>query len=426
MRKVIGIRTKYLNMVPFIGVIPFVCLFFNYININESSEHFTGYQLIKEFTNLISGKGISFTNVFIIAILIILPIIILALSIVAFLRPSKKILYFVITFYALEVVGYTAFLLTAKGILDASGLLELAFLIKYLSIGYWISLLFHLIGLVIAMRSVKMSPGYIVLATMSVIWLFPIVWIIFNSFRGEGGFYIGYFIPKTFTLNNYIKVITDTSKFKFAKWYGNTLLVSSLSCIITSCLVLSTSYVLSRIRFSGRKPFMNLLLILGMFPGFMSMIAVYYIIKGLGLNQSLAALVIVYSAGASLGYYISKGFFDTIPRSLDEAAFIDGATKWDVFTKIIIPLSKSIIIYTVLTSFMGPWADYIFSSIILGDNQNSYTVAIGLFNMISRDNIEGWYTAFAAGSILIGLPISILFLSLQKYYVEGLSGSVKG
>jgi arabinogalactan oligomer/maltooligosaccharide transport system permease protein len=190
--------------------------------------------------------------------------------------------------------------------------------------------------------------------------------------------------------------------------------------------VLSTSFTLSRLRFSGRKMFMNLLLVLGMFPGFMSMIAVYYILKGLGLSQSLAALILVYGGGASLGYYVSKGFFDTIPKSLDEAARIDGATQWQVFTKIIMPVSKPIVIYTILTSFMTPWADFIFPRVIMGDNYDNYTIALGLYTMLERANIETWYTRFAAGAVLVSIPITVLFMCMQKYYVEGISGAVKG
>jgi len=426
MKRIIGIKTKFLYFVPLFGILPIVLLFLNFINVGENSEHKTGFQIVAEVLKVIDNNGISLSYLFIMAIIIVIPLIIMLSSIIAFLKQGKKILYFTILMFAIEVFGLVVSLFLVKDIIDGMDFLQVEFLIKYLSIGFWVTLGVDLIGLIITMKSVKVSPGYIILSVMSVIWLFPLVWIVFNSFRGEGGFYIGYFIPKTFTFDNYVKIWTDTSTFQFAKWYRNTIMVATASCALTSFIVLSTAFILSRIRFSGRRTLMNLILVLGMFPAFMSMIAVYYVIKGLGLTQSLAALVIVYSAGASLGYYISKGFFDTIPRSLDEAAFIDGATKWQVFTRITIPLSKSIIIYTILTSFMAPWADYIFSSIILGDNADNYTVAIGLFNMLTRDNIEEWYTCFAAGAILIAVPISALFLTLQRYYVEGLAGSVKG
>ena len=301
-----------------------------------------------------------------------------------------------------------------------------AFLIRDLGVGFWLYLAFAVGGLICAMRSVKITPSYILLTVLSVIWLFPIFWLVMTSFRAESGRYSAYFIPKALTLDNYSGLVTDTSLFQYARWYGNTVVVALLSCLLSTLIVLSTAYALSRIRFVMRRKLMNFLLILGMFPGFMSMIAVYYIIKGLGLSQSLAALVIVYGGGSAMGYYVVKGFFDTIPRSIDEAALIDGATRWQLFMRITIPLSKSIIIYTILTSFMAPWADYIFSSVILGDNSQNYTVAIGLYKMLQREQIDEWYVRFAAGAVLVAVPIAILFVSLQKYYVEGLVGSVKG
>lgn len=269
--------------------------------------------------------------------------------------------------------------------------------------------------------------SYLVLIVLSVIWLVPIVWVILTSFRGETGTYTPYFFPKTYTLDNYKKLFTDTNQFYFAKWFANTFIVAVCSCLISTFYVLSTSYVMSRLRFKMRKPLMNIALILGMFPGFMSMIAVYYILKGIGLTQSLVALVLVYSGGAGLGFYVAKGFFDTVPKAIDEAAWIDGATKWQVFTKLTIPLSKSIIVYTVLTSFMAPWLDYIFVSVIMGDNYNKYTVALGLFKMLEREFINQWFTRYAAGSVLVSIPIAALFIAMQKYYVEGATGgSVKG
>lgn len=269
--------------------------------------------------------------------------------------------------------------------------------------------------------------SYVILIILSIIWLMPIVWVLLTSFRAEPGTYTKYFFPKGYTLNNYKRLFTETSQFYFAKWFFNTFFVAVCSCVLSTFYVLSTSYVMSRLRFKLRKPLMNVALILGMFPGFMSMIAVYYILKGIGLTQSLFALILVYSGGAGLGFYVAKGFFDTVPKAIDEAAWIDGATKWQVFTKLTIPLSKSIIVYTVLTSFMAPWMDYIFVSVIMGDNYDKYTVALGLFKMLEREFINQWFTRYAAGSVLVSIPIAALFISMQKYYVEGATGgSVKG
>jgi arabinogalactan oligomer / maltooligosaccharide transport system permease protein len=269
--------------------------------------------------------------------------------------------------------------------------------------------------------------SYLVLIVLSVIWLIPILWVVLTSFRAEPGTYSPYFFPKGYTLDNYKRLFTETNQFYFLKWFANTFLVAVCSCLISTFYVLSTSYVMSRLRFKMRKPFMNIALILGMFPGFMSMIAVYYILKGIGLTQSLFALILVYSGGAGLGFYVAKGFFDTVPKAIDEAAWIDGATKWQVFRKLTIPLSKSIIVYTILTSFMAPWMDYIFVSVIMGDNYDKYTVALGLFKMLEREFINQWFTRYAAGSVLVSIPIALLFIGMQKYYVEGATGgSVKG
>jgi arabinogalactan oligomer/maltooligosaccharide transport system permease protein len=301
-----------------------------------------------------------------------------------------------------------------------------SFMIRDLSWWFWFGLAAAAAATVFFFKKAGISRGYILLTVMSLVWLFPVVWILLTSFRQEQGFYSASFFPEGYTFLNYKNLFGDTAVFNFARWYRNTLLVAACSCLLTTFIVLSTSYVLSRLRFRGRRLFMNLLLILGMFPGFMSMIAVYYIIKGMGLSQTLAALVLCYSGGSALGYYIVKGYFDTIPRSLDEAAVIDGATRLVIYTRIIIPLSKPIIIYTILTSFIAPWADFIFARIILGDKADNYTVAVGLFTMLDPRYIEQWYTRFTAGAVLVALPIAVLFIALKKYYVESLSGSVKG
>lgn len=276
-------------------------------------------------------------------------------------------------------------------------------------------------------RMIDFTATHILLLILGAIWLLPIFWVILTSFRAEAGSFTPYFWPKSFTLDNYTRLFTETEQFYFARWFANTFFVAICSCILSTFYCLSTAYVLSRLRFAGRKAFMNLALILGMFPGFMSMIAVYYILKGIGISQSLAALILVYSGGAGLGFYIAKGFFDTVPKALDEAARIDGATRFQVFYKIILPLSKPMIVYTILTSFMAPWMDYIFASVIMGDNYKNYTVAIGLAAMLERQFINTFYTRFAAGSVLVSIPIAILFICMQKYYVSGISdGSVKG
>lgn len=270
---------------------------------------------------------------------------------------------------------------------------------------------------------------HVILAILAFIWVLPIFWVVLTSFRGEKGSYVSTFFPKTYTLDNYVKLFTDTSILDFPKMFTNTLFVAVFTCIISTIFVLSVSYCMSRLRFKMRKPYMNVAMILGLFPSFMSMVAVYYILKALGLAEGSMiriALIIVFSAGSGVQFYVAKGFFDTIPKALDEAAIIDGATRWNIFTKITVPLSKPIIVYTILTSFMAPWIDFVFAKVICRADSRYYTVSIGLWKMLEKEYIDSWYTCFAAGAVVVSIPIAILFLVTQKFYVEGMSGSVKG
>ena len=270
---------------------------------------------------------------------------------------------------------------------------------------------------------------HVILAILAAIWVFPVLWVIMTSFRAEKGSYVSTFFPQSFTLDNYTRLFTDTSLLNFPQMFCNTLIISICSCLLSTFFVLSAAYCLSRLRFRMRKPFMNMAMILGLFPGFMSMIAVYFILKAVGLTEGSMirfALILCYSGGAALGFQIAKGFFDTTPFAIDEAAMIDGCTRWQIFTKITLPLSKPLIVYTVLTAFMGPWVDFIFAKVICRANADQYTVAIGLWKMLEKEYIASWYTSFAAGAVLISIPIALLFLKLQKYYVDGMSGAVKG
>ncbi len=270
---------------------------------------------------------------------------------------------------------------------------------------------------------------HIFLAILAFIWVFPIFWVVLTSFRGEKGNYITSLFPKTYTLDNYAKLFTDVNILNFPQMFFNTLFIAVISCLISTFFVLSVSYCMSRLRFKMRKTFMNIAMILGLFPAFMSMVAVYYILKSIGLsegNMIRVALILVYSGGAGLQFYIAKGFFDTIPKALDEAAYIDGATKWQVFTRVTIPLSKPIIVYTVLNSFMAPWVDFIFAKVICRANAEYYTVSIGLWQMLEKEYIDNWYNCFAAGAVCISIPIAILFIFMQRFYTDGLSGAVKG
>ena len=283
-------------------------------------------------------------------------------------------------------------------------------------------------------RTLANTLIYIFLIVMGIIWVSPFIYLVMHSFRGEPGVAVPYLVPREWTFQNYIDLFTGTvngqagtAQLNFPRWLLNTFVVACFSCVISTVSVLAVSYTFSRLRFSARKKFMNVGMILGMFPGFMTMIAIYYLLKAMGLTQNLVALVICYSCGAGLGFQISKGFFDTIPRALDEAATIDGATKNQIFWKIILPMSKPIVVYTVLTSFIGPWTDFILAKIIMGDKLDNYTVAIGLQKMTDINFKNAYYKQFLAGSVVVAVPITLLFLKMQKYYVEGVTaGGVKG
>jgi len=275
--------------------------------------------------------------------------------------------------------------------------------------------------------------AYILLIVLCIIWLYPIVWIVLNAFRTEFnpdgtmvGTVVSHYWPKQVGWDNFKILFTNTY---FPVWFRNTWLWAVFTCILSTMLNMSVSYVMSKVKFKMRKPFMNIAMVMGLFPGFMSMIAIYYILKALGLTQTLFALILCYSAGAGLGFYVGKGFFDTVPNALIEAARIDGAGEARIFATIILPISKPIIVYTALMSFTGPWMDFIFARVILGEqNTHLHTVAVGLYYMMYGQIVDtSRFTVFAAGCVCVAIPIVALFMYLQKYYIEGsTAGSVKG
>lgn len=278
-----------------------------------------------------------------------------------------------------------------------------------------------------AKRALGNAVVYTILTILSIIWILPLIWIVMTSFSGEEATYITTVIPTKWTFDNYIELFTKTQMFNYPRAFLNTFIIAIFSCVISTLSVLMVSYTFSRLRFKARKAFMNVAMILGMFPGFMTMIAIYYILKVVGLSQSIIGLIIVYSAGASLGYFISKGFFDTVPKALDEAATIDGANKNQIFWKIILPMSKPIVVYTVLTSFIGPWTDFILAKMLLRDAIDQYTVALVLWKWTEKEQIDQYFYNFCAGAVVVAIPITALFIKMQKFYVEGITGgAVKG
>lgn len=267
---------------------------------------------------------------------------------------------------------------------------------------------------------------YVILTVLSLIWIFPFFYLIFQSFALFPNPKSIFPAAGEWTFNNYINLFTNSAT-PFFNWWINTFLIALATAVLQTILVLMTSYALSRLRFPGRQGLMKLILILGMFPGFLGMLVIYYILELLGINTSIYSLILVYVASSAMSYYVAKGFFDTIPKSLDEAVLIDGGSKNTVFWRVIIPLSKPIIIYTVLVSFTGPWGDFMFGKYIVNSaniQPAGYTVAVGLQGLIGQND---FYGTFCAGAVLVSIPITALFFWLQRYYVEGIAGgAVKG
>ena len=276
-------------------------------------------------------------------------------------------------------------------------------------------------------RKIGNAIVYLILIVMSIIWLFPFIGLVLQSFRGEYGGMVNYLVPKEWSLKNYEFLFGSGSNFPL--WYRNTLIISICVAVIQTIIVICVSYALSRMRFKGRRALMNIWLVLGMFPGFLTMICLYFLLKQLGLTEAGAVpgLILISVASSGMGYYVCKGYFDTIPKSLDEAAIIDGATRAQILWKMIIPLSKPIIIYTALVAFMGPWCDYIFASYVAFGNEKGYNVAVAMTRWVWTNDYQGYFTRFCAGGILVAIPVTILFMCLQRYYVEGVTGgAVKG
>ncbi len=266
---------------------------------------------------------------------------------------------------------------------------------------------------------------YILLIVMSVVWLIPFVCIVLQSFRVESTWQVGYVVPQKWGWDNYIALWNSD----FKRWYLNTFVIALVVALLQTIIVLCMSYTLSRFRFKMRDGLMRFMLVLGLFPGMLTMIILYRVLKDLGLTQANAVpgLILVYVASSGMGYYVSKGFFDTIPKSLDEAARVDGATRAQVLTRIILPLAKPIVIYTILTAFMAPWGDFVFAKYVSFGTSAGMNVAVGMYGWLQLDQIGQRYTMFCAGGVIVAIPVTILFMCLQKYYVEGVTGgAVKG
>jgi len=279
------------------------------------------------------------------------------------------------------------------------------------------------------MKNVRQVLRHLVLLLLSVFWLIPIIWLVATSFGTDTGPNIRTFFPASLTLENYrVLLFGADSVAQFPNWFKNTFIIACFTCVVSSSFVLMVAYAMSCMRFKARKGLMTFASILSLFPGFLSMIAVYFIMKSIGLTNSNIGLIMVYSASAGLGYLVAKGFFDTVPKSMREAASIEGASEAKIFFRIVIPLSKPIIVYTVIGAFLAPWMDFIFANIMLNSGiSEQKTVAVGLYSMVNKVNINNYFAQFCAGGVLVSIPISVLFIIMQRFYVEGVTGgSVKG
>ena len=268
----------------------------------------------------------------------------------------------------------------------------------------------------------------VLIAALAIFWLIPIVWLVCTSFSAYSGMNTSTFFPESWSIVHYVKLLQSDTVNQFTTWFWNTFKIACITCLVSTFFVLMVAYAMSVMRFKLRKPLMNFAVILNLFPGMLAMIAVYFTLKTFNLTNSHIGLIIVYSASSGLGYLIAKGFFDTVPRSLCEAARLDGCNEALTFINVVLPMSKPIIVYTVISSFLTPWMDFVYSKMILnaGISEN-YTVAVGLYRMLDKSLINTYFTQFCCGGVLVSIPISILYIIMQKFYVEGItSGAVKG
>lgn len=258
---------------------------------------------------------------------------------------------------------------------------------------------------------------------LAVIVIVPVLWIFGASLNPGNSLYGSTMIPENPTFIHYYKLFTETD---FPVWYFNTLKIATGNMLLSIVLTTITGYVFSRFKFKGKKMGLMGMLILQMFPAFISMTALYVLLLQMKLLNTHLGLIIIY-AGGQIPYnaWLVKGYFDGIPKSLDEAARIDGASNITIFRKIILPLARPIITFVALTNFTLPWMDFILPRLILR-TADKKTLAVGLYEMVSgHQNTK--FTTFAAAAILVAIPITILFIYLQKHIVQGLSsGATKG
>jgi len=263
---------------------------------------------------------------------------------------------------------------------------------------------------------------YLEIIAVAIIVLVPVLWIVGTSFDNSSSLATSSIIPKNPTLNNYKKLFAGTD---FLIWYGNTLKIAVVNMICSVFITTLTAYVFSRFKFRGKKQSLMLIMVLQMFPSFMAMTAVYVLFLNFGLLDNLYGLALTYIAGQiPYNVWLMKGYLGGIPMSLDEAAMLDGASRLQIFRKIIIPLAFPMITFLAVSTFMAPWMDYVLPRLLISSDSKK-TLAVGLFDLISSD-ANNQYTQFAAGAVLVAVPITILYVALQKHLIYGITaGSTK-
>ncbi|QHE51409.1 sugar ABC transporter permease [Pontibacillus sp. HMF3514] len=274
-------------------------------------------------------------------------------------------------------------------------------------------------------KILKLTLSYSIILIMFAVILYPVIWIVGSSFNPGDSLSSSKLIPDNASLTHY-KSLFNLEESDYLLWYWNTLKICSITMVLSVTMVCLTGYSFSRYRFVGRKNGLLTFLILQMIPNFAALIAIYVLALTTGLLDTHFALILVYTGGAiPMNTWLMKGYIDSIPRELDESARMDGAGHFRIFIQIVMPLAKPIIAVVSLFTFITPFTDFILARVLLR-SEEKYTLAVGLYDLIA-DQFGNEFTKFAAGSVLIAIPISILFLSLQKYFVSGLTaGGTKG
>ncbi len=269
---------------------------------------------------------------------------------------------------------------------------------------------------------------YLVAILVLTFSLFPIIWTVSASFNPTSGIASQTLIPDPFTLRHYEEILTQP----YWLWMWNSIKIASVASILAGMFTLLSAYSFSRFRFVGRSQLLLIILLVQVFPAILAMVALFAILQqigtyipGLGLNTH-GGLILIYMGGAmGINVWLMKGFFDSIPREIDESGMVDGATDWQIFWRLLFPLVRPILVVVVLLTFFGVYSDYLMPRVMLTAN-DKFTLMLGLQTYIGNNYGQNW-GPFAAGAVMGAIPMVAMYLILQDYIVGGLTaGSVKG